>query len=317
MSGPGGSPGATPQPVVAPLTSAAIFLVATVDAGGEAAVRELLAGVHGVARAIGSRAPSGALSVVAAVGSSLFDRCYRGPRPAELHDFAAIEGPRHTAVSTQGDLLFHVRAERMDLCFELASHVAGALRGVGSVVDEVHGFSYFDARDLLGFVDGTENPVGDDRLGAAIVGDEDPEFAGSSYVVVQKYLHDLASWDALPVEEQERAVGRTKLSNIEFPDDAKPSNAHVALNVVEDEDGSELTIVRDNMVFGSAGDAEFGTYFIGYSRSPRVTELMLRRMFLGEPPGNTDRLLDFSRAVTGGLYFVPTIELLEDPPPLP
>lgn len=307
----------TPQPVAAPLSAAAIFLVATVEPGREAAARAMLGSVHAVARAIGSRVPSGALNVVAGVGSSLFDRCYAGARPAGLHDFVALEGPRHTAVSTQADLLFHIRAERMDLCFELASHVAGALRGVGHVVDEVHGFAYFDERDLLGFVDGTENPTGDDRREVALVGDEDPEFVGSSYVVVQKYLHDLAAWDALPVEEQERAVGRTKLSNLELAEDVKPGNSHVALNVVEDANGAELRILRHNMVFGTPGQGEYGTYFIGYSRSPDITELMLRRMFLGDPPGNTDRLLDFSTAVTGGLYFVPTVELLEDPPPLP
>ncbi|HUY31121.1 MAG TPA: Dyp-type peroxidase [Acidimicrobiales bacterium] len=308
---------ATPQPVLAPLTAAAIFLVVTVGDGGEGAARDLLADLHGVARAIGSRAPSGGLTVVAGVGSHLWDRCFSGPRPAELHELVAIDGPRHRAVSTPGDLLLHIRADRMDLCFELAAHVVGALGDAGRVVDEVHGFKYFDERDLLGFVDGTENPAGVAARDAALVGADDPPFAGSAYVIVQKYLHDLAAWDALTVEEQERAVGRTKLSNLELADDVKPSNSHVALNVVEDPDGTERQILRDNMAFGTTGSGEFGTYFIGYSRTPSVTELMLRKMFLGEPPGNTDRLLDFSTAVTGGLFFVPTVDFLEDPPPLP
>jgi putative iron-dependent peroxidase len=203
----------------------------------------------------------------------------------------------------------------MDLCFELARQFMGRLRGWVDVVDETHGFKYFDERDLLGFVDGTENPVGDEAYAAATIGDEDPGFAGGSYVVVQKYLHDLTAWNAIPVEEQERVVGRTKLDDIELPDAVKPSDSHVALTTIVGPDGEERQIVRDNMPFGRAGAGEFGTYFIGYAGVPDVIELMLRRMFLGDPPGNTDRILDFSTAISGSLFFVPPAALLEEPPP--
>jgi putative iron-dependent peroxidase len=202
----------------------------------------------------------------------------------------------------------------MDLCFELAGQLVNRLTGVGEVVDEVHGFAYFDQRDLMGFVDGTENPVGQAAAAATTVGDEDPEFAGGSYVVVQKYVHDLMAWNALAVEEQERIIGRTKLADIELPDDIKPSNSHVALNTITDESGQEHQIVRDNMVFGRVGEGEFGTYFIGYAASPDVTEQMLTNMFIGNPPGNYDRILDFSTAVTGTLFFVPSADFLDDPP---
>ena len=178
----------------------------------------------------------------------------------------------------------------------------------------MHGFRSFDERDLLGFVDGTENPEGGAARAAVLIGDEDPAFAGGSYVVVQKYLHDLDAWDALPVEEQERAIGRTKLSDIELPDDVKPADSHVALNTIVDEDGEERQIVRVNMPFGRVGAAEFGTYFIGYARSPDVIEQMLTNMFVGNPPGTHDRILDFSTAVTGNLFFVPTADFLDDPP---
>jgi putative iron-dependent peroxidase len=127
----------------------------------------------------------------------------------------------------------------------------------------------------------------------------------------------MAAWDALPVEEQERAIGRAKLSNVEMDDDVKPTNSHVALNTIFDPDGTQRQILRENMPFGSLGAAEFGTYFIGYASTPSVTELMLRHMFLGDPPGNYDRILDFSTAVTGTLFFVPTADFLDDPPPLP
>jgi putative iron-dependent peroxidase len=305
-----------PQPVLTPLTATAIFLVMTIEAGAEGSVRDLLADLSGLQRSVGTRVPEGRLAVVAGIGSAAWDRLYGDPRPRELHPFRELNGP-HRAVATPGDLLFHVRAWSMDLCFELASQVMDRLGGAVAVVDEVHGFKYFEMRDLLGFVDGTENPTDAAAMRAVSVGAEDPHFAGSSYVIVQKYLHDLAAWNALPVEMQERAVGRTKLSNVELADDVKPSNSHVALNTVTGPDGTERQILRDNMPFGTVGEGEFGTYFIGYSRTPAVTEKMLENMFLGDPPGNYDRILDFSRAVTGTLFFVPTADFLEGPPPLP
>ena len=178
----------------------------------------------------------------------------------------------------------------------------------------MHGFRSFDERDLLGFVDGTENPDGAAAHDATLIGDEDPEFAGGSYVIVQKYVHDLAGWDALAVEQQERAIGRTKLNDLELPDELKPSNSHVTLNTIVDEKGEERQIMRFNMPFGNVGRGEFGTYFIGYARTPAVTEQMLSNMFVGKPPGNYDRILDFSTAITGNLFFVPNAEFLDDPP---
>jgi putative iron-dependent peroxidase len=191
------------------------------------------------------------------------------------------------------------------------------LAGAVTVADEVHGFRYWDERDLLGFVDGTENPVGAAAGTAALTGDGDPPFAGGSYVIVQKYLHDMAAWNALTTEDQEKVIGRTKLSDIEMPDDVKPANSHVALNTIEDPDGTERQILRANMPFGELGRGEFGTYYIAYAATPSVTEQMLVNMFTGNPPGNTDRILDFSTAVTGCLFFVPPAGFLDDLPDPP
>jgi putative iron-dependent peroxidase len=307
-----------PQPLLTPLTEAAIFLVVTVNAGASDEVRDLFTDVSGLVRSVGFRSPEDTLTCVVGIGSALWDRMFGdaggGGRPAGLHVLGEIVGAEHTAVSTPGDVLFHIRARRMDLCFELAGQIMNRLAGLAEVADEVHGFKYFDERDLLGFVDGTENPAGSDALAAALIGDEDPEFAGGSYVIVQKYLHDLDAWNALAVEDQERAIGRTKLADIEMPDDVKPANSHVALNTIEDENRDQRQIVRDNMPFGRVGAREFGTYFIGYAATPDVTEQMLRNMFIGKPPGNYDRILDFSTAVTGCLFFVPSAEWLDDPP---
>lgn len=310
-------PDPLPQPVLAPLTPAAIFLVATIEEGGEQSVHDALPDISALVRAIGFRDPTKNLSVVTSIGSDAWDRLFSGPRPAELHPFIELDGPRHHAPSTPGDLLFHIRAESMDVCFELATRLIDAADGALKVVDEVHGFRFFDNRDLLGFVDGTENPDGPLARSATQIGDEDPDFAGGCYVHVQKYVHDMEGWNALPTSEQERVIGRTKQDDIELSDAMKPENSHVALNVVEDDEGNELKIVRHNMPFGEVGKGEFGTYFIGYSRTPEVTERMLENMFLGDPPGNTDRILDFSTAVTGSMFFTPIVDFLNDPPPLP
>jgi porphyrinogen peroxidase len=303
-----------PQAILSPITEAAIFVTVTVDSGAEDGVRDLLSDVSGLRRSVGFRIPEGELTCVVGVGAGIWDRLFGPPRPAGLHPFPEFAGPRHTAPATPGDLLFHIRAHRLDLCFELAQRLMSRLASCVRVVDEVHGFRSFDERDLLGFVDGTENPEGAAALAAVLIGDEDPEFAGGSYVVVQKYLHDLEGWDALPVEEQERAMGRTKLNDIEFPDELKPANSHVALNTIVDENGEQRQIVRFNMPFGRVGAGEFGTYFIGYARGPEVIEQMLKNMFIGKPPGSYDRILDFSTALTGNLFVVPTVDFLDDPP---
>jgi putative iron-dependent peroxidase len=263
-----------------------------------------------VLRAVEFRDIEAGLSCVLGFGSDAWDKLFGTPRPRELHVFREIHGGTRHAVSTPGDLLFHIRAKRMDLCFELATQIMARIGQAVSPEDEVHGFRYFDDRDLIGFVDGTENPRGQEAVDAVLVGEEDATFAGGSYVIVQKYLHDMDGWNALSTEAQERIIGRKKLSDIELDDSVKPTSAHSALTTIV-EDGKEVKILRDNMPFGRAAQGEFGTYFIGYSRSPHTIELMLENMFIGRPPGNYDRLLDFSRAVTGNLYFVPSATFLE------
>ncbi len=301
------------QDVLAPPAKAAIFLTVTVHHGHEADVRDVLADVPSLVRAVGFRVPECGLSCVTGIGAGLWARMYDIPAPPGLHPFERIDGDRHTAVATPGDLLFHIRACRPDMCFELAHRIVRALGQHADVADETHGFRFFDSRDLLGFVDGTENPTPSSAAIAAALVADDTVWTGSSYVIVQKYLHDLVTWDALPVEEQQRVIGRTKLEDIELADDVKPSNSHVALNVIEDPDGTQRQIVRDNLAFGRVGDGDSGTYFIGYAADVGVTERMLRNMFIGDPPGNHDRILDFSTPVTGCLFFVPPGGFLEDP----
>jgi len=304
---------ALPQPVAAPLTRAAIFLVVCIRQHPDSYVslRLFCADLGGIVRAVEFRDIEAGLTCIVGFGSDAWDKLFGSPRPAELHPFREIRSGGRHAVSTPGDILFHIRAKRMDLCFELAAQIMDRIGDAVSDADEVHGFRYFDDRDVIGFVDGTENPRGDAARDAAVVGDEDPSFAGGSYIIVQKYLHDMRAWNALPVEAQERIIGRRKLSDIELSDAEKPASAHNALTVIE-ENGKELKILRDNMPFGRPSHGEFGTYFIGYSRTPRITETMLQNMFVGRPPGNYDRLLDFSHAVTGSLFFAPSATFLDN-----
>lgn len=302
------------QSVEAPLSSAAVFLVMAAEEGDGAlaGIRDALGAIGDLVKNVGFRDLGGHLSCVVGIGSTLWDRLSPDRRPAELHPFAPVHGPVHVAPSTPGDLLFHVRAERADMTFELERQLLDVIGDAARVIDETVGFRYFDARDLLGFVDGTANPTGAELPDAALIGaDADPDFAGGSYVVVQKYLHDMAGWAAQSTEVQEAIMGRTKLDNVEIDDDDAPRKSHKTLATIADDDGGELAILRDNMPFGRPGAGEFGTYFIGYAGRLWVIEQMLERMFVGVPPGAYDRLLDFSTAITGTTFFVPTAAMLE------
>ncbi|MDH6182072.1 putative iron-dependent peroxidase [Microbacteriaceae bacterium SG_E_30_P1] len=300
-----------PQSVDAPLSRSAVFLTLTLSGHPDAAARarSVLGDLGGLVRAVGFRDLGAHLSCVAAIGSEVWDAVTGLPRPVQLHPFPAVVGPAHTAPSTPGDLFFHIRAERDDFCFELERLILDKLGNAVQVADETVGFRYFDSRDLLGFVDGTENPTGSGMREWALVADGDPDHAGGSYVVVQKYLHDLAAWNALSTETQEKIIGRTKADNVELDD--LPRKSHKDLATIVDDDGVEHDILRDNMPFGRPGAGEFGTYFIGYSKDVWVTERMISAMFLGDPPGSYDRILDVSHAVTGATFFAPSNDVLE------
>lgn len=299
------------QPVEGGLTRSAIFITLSVNEGDAALerIRDFLGEMGGIVKAIGFRNAQAELTCVAGLGAGLWERLNPEAKPQGLHPFKEVIGVHH-APSTPGDLLLHVRASSLAYCFEAVSHLMVRIQDAVRVEDETQGFKFFDNRDLLGFVDGTENPVGVALDDAVLVGDEDPAFKGASYVVVQKYLHQMERWNAMPVEHQERIIGRHKLSDIEQQDDEKASYAHNVLTNIEDADGNALEILRDNMPFGSPARGEFGTYFIGYACEPGRIETMLDNMFVGKPAGNYDRILDVSTAVTGGLFFIPTVSQL-------
>ncbi|KAE8420880.1 hypothetical protein BDV36DRAFT_248762 [Aspergillus pseudocaelatus] len=301
-----------PQRVDAPLTQSATFLVVSVKDSSEAiqTVRSTLASVDDLSKNVSIRDLAAQFACTVGIGSNVWDRLTGLPRPAELHPFREIKGEKHTAVSTPGDLLFHIRSDRRDLCFEFERQLMDLLGDSVTVVDQTVGFRYFDVRDLLGFVDGTANPVGPSVSDTILVAEEDTSATGGSYIVVQKYVHDLQGWKSLSSEKQEAIIGRTKWENIELDDaDEGKQQSHKSLATIE-ENGEEHEILRDNMPFGNPSSGEFGTYFIGYTRRLWVIEKMLERMFIGNPPGLHDRLLDFSRPLTGVTFYAPPASVL-------
>lgn len=299
------------QPVVPP-SEAAVVLVLTLREGNDQAVLDAIADLTGVIRAVAFRYPDAQTTCVAGIGSHAWHRLFPGaPKPKGLHPFIALDGGAHVAPSTPGDLVLHVRGKRFDMCFELGDKLLERLGGLVDVADRLQGFRYFDERDLLSFVDGTESPSGEEAWQTVTITGDEP-FDGGSYLITQRYLHDLTSWNALTVEQQDTAIGRHQLDDIEIPDAKKASNSHVALNSINAPDGTQLTIVRENMPFGTVGET-YGTYVIGYASDPAVTERMLHNMFIGHPVGDHDRILDFSTAVTGSLFYIPTVDFLDVP----
>jgi putative iron-dependent peroxidase len=232
------------------------------------------------------------------------------PLPRELEDFQALEGGGYRMPATGGDVLLHIHGSRADLCFELATQLRIELGEHVRIKDEVDGFMYLDERDLTGFIDGTENPHGDERIEVAFIGEEDAPLTGGSYVFAMRFVHDLAKWRGLGVPAQEQVMGRTKADSVEFSDDVKPKTAHIARVVIE-EDGEELEIVRHSLPFG--GTEEAGLYFLAYCRTRSTFDKMLTRMLGrgdGEEAGVVDALLQFTRATSGAYFFAPSLAQL-------
>ena len=225
-----------------------------------------------IIRSMRNRFPEQEISGVMGFGAQAWSKLFPGqPKPKELATFEEIKGEKYTAVSTPGDLFFHIRSKKQDSCYEIARLISDALQEVTVAVDEVQGFRYFDGRAIIGFVDGTENPDFD-TYKYAVIGDNEPDFKGGSYAFVQKYIHDMNKWNDLSTEEQEKVVGRRKYDDWELGDEEKPENAHNAVTNIEDEEGNELKIVRANMPFANPAKREFGTYFIGYAGTFSTTD---------------------------------------------
>jgi putative iron-dependent peroxidase len=303
---------ATPEPqggiLPEPGPSALFLVLRVLDHAKDAkAVGRAVASVPALAGKLAAADRAARLVATVSIGPELWDALSPEERPTGLRRFRSLEVDGRRAPSTGGDLLLHVTSRRPDLAFELAQQLRGALGDRVVVFDEVHGFRYRDNRDLTGFIDGTENPKGKERAAVALIGREDPTFAGGSYVFTQRYVHDLARWATLPVREQEGVIGRRKTDSKELSDAAKPPTAHIARTVIE-EHGEELEIVRHSFPYGTT--SEHGLFFIAYCRTLDFPERMLARMIGASGDGLHDRLLEFTRAVTGAHFFAPSLARL-------
>lgn len=299
---------AKPQSGILPDASReACFLTMTIGEGASLPnVREAIAAIPGLTDAVAGADPDVALRSVVAIGASAWERLYPDARPAGLTPFQAFtDGPR-TAPSTPADLLLHARAERRDLVFELTRRVRRQFGDAVALVEEVPGFRYRDSRDLTGFVDGTENPQGEtDRRDVALV--PGGPFAGGSFVHIQRYIHDLPAWEALPIPAQEAVIGRSKADDIEFEGDDLAPTAHIARVSIK-EDGKSLKILRHSMPYGTTD--EHGLYFASYAGRPDSFPRMLEAMIVPGADGHHDHLMNFSRAVTGAAFFAPSTDWL-------
>lgn len=297
--------------VLAEASRDALFLSfnQTHEPGATNVIRAFLATLPDRVKALQEQYPDAGLHLSICIGSAYWDRISPDSRPALLRPFPALENGERVAPSTPQDLLFIIRADQHDTCFELAREISVAMQDVAELVEETHGFRYQDMRDLTGFVDGTENPQGDDRFDVALVGDEDPQFAGGSYLHVQRYEHDLSAWQRLSLKQQEDAYGRTKADNIEYPGDKKSPHAHTKRTSLKREDGSSIEILRHSMPYGDT--QRKGLVFVSVCRTPEHFELMLESMVAGDEAGRADRILEFTRAVTGAAFFVPSNNWLQ------
>ena len=297
----------TPQPGVLPAGGAhAYFLTFTVAEGAErTALSKAIRDIHPSARVLATKAKRDRLLCTLGIGPGLWDRLSPARRPAGLRPFRAVKANGRVAPATGGDLFVQITSGRHDLNLDLAMGLVRRLQPLATMAEEVHGFRYRDSQDLTGFIDGTENPKGKARALAALIGEEDRPFAGGSYVAVQRYVHDLERWRRLDDREQEQIIGRTKRGSVELPKAKKPQTAHISRVVIE-QDGAELQILRQSYPWGMVREA--GLYFAAYTKSLDIFDLMLARMMGTTGDGLHDRLMEFTRAVTGATFFVPSIE---------
>lgn len=298
--------------IVAEANRSALFLTLnqTRNEGAKQRVKQVLANVTAIEEKYNQLEPEAELCLVAAIGSSYWSQIIDAEAPAELTAFPSFENGENVAPNTPVDLLFHIRSERKDLNFQLARELCAELGDAVQVVEEVDGFRYFDMRDFTGFVDGTENPQGDDRIGVAVVGDEDPAFTGGSYIHLQRYIHNMDFWNKQPVKKQEETYGRTKEDNVEFASTDKALTAHTKRTSLKDSDGNAIEILRHSMPYGDIQAC--GLLFASYCRTPKNFTLMLKSMVEGDGKGHTDHLLKYTRAVTGQAFFAPSRSFLEN-----
>lgn len=249
------------------------------------------------------------VSGVVGVGTGYWSELYPGLLPVELAPFPDMQCEDRCAPVVPCDLYIQIRADRADICYALGIEVFELFRPHAELIEQIRGFRYLDGRDLTGFVDGTENPKGLHKMEVAIVGDEDPDFSGGSYIHVQRYRHDMTRWQGLAVRHQEQIIGRTKEDDIEFASADKAAFAHTKRTSLKDAEGNPIEILRQSMPYGDMKVQ--GLYFVSCAKSPKPFRLMLESMIYGDENGEYDKLLDYTSAETGAAFFAPSVTFIK------
>lgn len=282
------------------------FLMFDLLPQSETAVVQALARFPALCDELAAAYPEAAFSGVVAIGAGCWPRLY-GAAPAELQPFPAFGAEGRQAPATPFDLFFQLRADRVDLLHLAGQQVMALLAGLVVLREEVKGFRFLDSRDLTGFVDGTENPQGEHRAEVALLADG--PFAGGSYLHLQRFVHNMAQWQRLSLQEQEDTIGRTKVENIEYASAAKPLTSHIKRVNLKDSQGRGKEILRQSMPWGTL--EQQGLFFLSFCHTPSHFVDMLRSMYEGDGAGHFDHLLRHTRAVTGAAFFAPAIEFLQ------
>ena len=210
--------------------------------------------------------------------------------------------------ATNADVLLHIRSDQHDVNYHIALDLYQQFKPALKLNEMIHGFRYLDSRDLTGFVDGTENPEGDNREAVALVANNS-EFNGGSYVHLQKYQHNLESWEKMALKQQENSYGRTKADNIEYSSADKLPSAHTKRASAKNKEGESLEILRHSLPFGDLQNS--GLLFAGFGSSPENFNLMLQSMCSIDDAGSVDKILHVTSAVTGDAFFAPGLNWFE------
>lgn len=301
---------ATPQTSIIPdHCTAAIFMEAKIL--DETRIQGACVAILDALTRLQARYPEDKLGLSLGFGADFWRKLNRPNEARELKNFRPLGQGECIAPATQHDLLIHIQSNQHDTNFTLAMEIMGALGDSVEIQTEIHGFRRHEERGLDGFVDGTENPQGDEKIrSVAIIGDDAAD-AGGSYVVLQKYIHDLNKWNTFSLAEQEESMARTKESNEEFSREQRHIRSHIARSNLK-ENGVGLKIVRRSMPFGTVS-GEHGLMFIAYCATLYNIEKQLLSMFGESEDGLTDFLLErLTRAASGAYYFVPSQERLRD-----
>ena len=247
-----------------------------------------------------------------AFGANCWDKINPAWRPADLKSFEDLTGIKDLAMpGTQADLLIWLHGHDADQLLPVQLAVYPLLDSLATIQLDLQGIKNFEGRDLIGFVDGTANPKEDKRLDAALIPAGEVG-TGGSYVLSQRWQHNLDAFNALSVSAQEKVVGRTKVDDIELEGDDMPADSHVS-RTDADVDGVAMKIYRKSLPYLASqlhaeeeGKPDHGLYFFAFACEMRRFEVQLERMLGIDADGICDHLMQFSKAKTGSYWFMPS-----------